>query len=97
MSPLLDDDPPHNIALQLLLAWGAIGASCVLVLAAAYARRALPVVRADRGDLAAPVMAMATLFAFSLFDGALFYALPISLFAACAALVALRMSPPASR
>lgn len=88
---------PHNLLLQILLAWGAIGALCVLVLAAAYARRALPVVRADRGELAAPVMAMATLFAFSLFDGALYYALPISLFAACAALVACRFSPPVSR
>lgn len=79
---------PHNVLLQTMLAWGAIGTLCILFLALAYARRAIPAVRSDGNELAAPFLAMATLAAFSLFDGALFYALPISMFAACAGLIA---------
>lgn len=78
---------PHNLLLQTTLAWGAVGTFCLLVLALAYARRALPAVRAD-ATLIAPFLAMATLAAFSLFDGALFHPLPVSIFAACAGLLA---------
>lgn len=79
---------PHDSILQVLLAWGVAGALCLLVLAFAYARRFLPAVRSQGSALVPPFLAMASLAAFSLIDGALFYALPISIFAACAAMIA---------
>lgn len=78
---------PHNVLLQTTLAWGAVGTLCLLILALAYARRVLPAVRVE-GALIAPSLAMAMLAAFSLFDGALFHPLPVSIFAACAGLLA---------
>jgi len=87
---------PHNVVLQTALAWGAVGTLCLLVLALAYARHVLPAVRSD-GTLAAPFLAMAMLAAFSGFDGALFHPLPVSIFAACAGLLAWGARPPAGR
>jgi len=78
---------PHNLLLQTTLAWGAVGTLCLFVLALAYARRVLPAIRTDEA-LIAPFLAMATLAAFSMFDGALFHPLPVSIFAACAGLLA---------
>jgi O-antigen ligase len=79
---------PHDSILQVLLAWGVAGALCLFVLAFIFARSFLPTVRSQGGTLVPPFMAMASLAAFSLIDGALFYALPISIFAACAAMIA---------
>jgi len=81
---------PHNIVLQTTLAWGMIGSLCIALLVVAYARQAIPAVRSEAGETLAPFLAMMTLAAFSLFDGALFYALPISIFMACGGLVACR-------
>ena len=78
---------PHNVVLQVLLAWGIVGAACILVLAAAFAIFALRRVRALQGWLVPPFLAMTALAIFSAFDGTLYHALPLSLFAACAGLI----------
>ena len=81
---------PHNLVLQLLLAWGAVGLICAGVLAFWFLRRAVPAVRAQERDLLGPFLAMLGLVALSMVDAALYHVLPISIFAACAGMIAAR-------
>jgi len=81
---------PHNIVLQVLLAWGAIGALLCLALAVWTAPRFLK----PRSVEVAPFQCAAlTLAAYSLFDGALFYAQSLSLFVFCCAAAVAAGSP----
>jgi hypothetical protein len=79
---------PHDSILQVTLAWGIVGLLCVLTLAIAFAHRAIPAVRDDQDALTPVFMAMTTLAILSLYDGALYYALPMSIFAAGGAVIA---------
>ena len=78
----------HNVILQILLAWGTVGLACVAVLAIWFLIRSVPAVRRDTAGLAPPFMVMAALTTLSAFDGSLFHVVPLSLFAACAGLIA---------
>jgi O-antigen ligase len=80
----------HNVVLQILLAWGVVGLASVAVLAVWFLLRSLPVVRRDPNELAAPFMAMATLASLAAYDGSLFHVVPVSIFAACAGMIAAR-------
>lgn len=91
---------PHNVLLQVLLAWGVIGALCVAILAVPFALKVTRNVRARSGEWLPPMIAMLVLAAYSMVDGTLFHVLATSLFAACAGLVAVgaangRMVTPA--
>ena len=80
----------HNVILQVLLAWGVVGLACVAVIGVWFLARSLPVVRRDGVDLLAPFMAMLALASLSLIDGSLFHVVPVSIFAACAGMIAAR-------
>lgn len=76
---------PHNIALQILLAWGAVGFGLIAVLAALLANR----VRRNANRQNTPlIFAICNIAAFSLIDGSLFHIHSVSVFALCAALLA---------
>jgi O-antigen ligase len=79
---------PHNVLLQALLAWGVIGTACILILTVPFAIRTACGIRALGGEWLPPFLAMLVLAAYSAFDGTLYYTLPLSIFAACAGLVA---------
>jgi hypothetical protein len=81
---------PHDSILQMTLAWGVVGLLCALIIAFAFARRAIPAVRREEGPLVPAFMAMTAIAVLSLYDGSLYYALPQSIFAACAAAIASR-------
>jgi O-antigen ligase len=73
---------PHNVVLQVLLAWGFIGGLLCLALAIWVAPRFLKA----QGAEAAPFQhAALVLAAYSLIDGVLFYAQSLSLFVFCCA------------
>ena len=78
---------PHELVVQVLLAWGAIGLLLLMVCGFYLARRAILAARAKESTLVAPFMAMMAIFLFALYDGALYHILPVSIFAACAGLV----------
>lgn len=80
----------HEVVLQILLAWGIVGLACVAVLAIWWLLQSLPVVRSDSHNLLPPFMAMLALASLATFDGALFHVLPVSIFAACAGMIAAR-------
>src|SRR5688500_7881504 len=81
---------PHNSILQVMLAWGIVGLVCVLVLAVAFARRALPAVR-RRDDYTVPaVIGLVALAVLSLVDNPLINPIPGSMFAAFAGIIASR-------
>jgi O-antigen ligase len=88
VAPFADMGQPHNLILQILLDWGIAGLVCVLILAFYYARRAVPALHKEGGRLAAPFMGMISLLALSMIDAAMFHVLPISIFAACAGMIA---------
>jgi O-antigen ligase len=88
VAPFWDMVQPHDFILQVALAWGLVGLLCVLIMAIAFARRAIPAVRNDQDALTPVFVAMAAIAILSLYDGALFYTLPISIFLACAAVIA---------
>jgi O-antigen ligase len=79
---------PHDSILQVTLAWGLAGLLCIAVLLALYARRAFPAIRSSSAIAVPPFMAGTAIAILSLYDGALYYALPQCIFAACAAIVA---------
>jgi O-antigen ligase len=87
VAPFSDMIQPHAILLQVGLAWGLIGLACVFVLASCFALRTIPALQQDRGAAVPAFMAMVAVGILSLYDGALFYILPISIFLACGALV----------
>lgn len=82
---------PHNIILQVLLAWGLVGLACILTLAFYFARACIRIVRSGVDELVPPVIAMAALAVPSLIDGSLFHLLPVSIFAACAGMIGSRL------
>ena len=72
---------PHNLFLQLLMAWGAVGTAFVLVIAgwlATHLYRA-----GQKADSLPFVMAAGALTAHAMVDGALYDVAPVFLFAAC--------------
>jgi O-antigen ligase len=79
---------PHDLILQVLLDWGFVGLACVLVFSLYYLRRALPAVYRHGDVLAPPFMAMLSILILSLIDAAMYYVLPVAIFAACAGMVA---------
>lgn len=79
---------PHNVLLQVLLAWGALGTFCLLLLAGPFAWRSILSVRATGTELLAPFMGMAVTAIYALFDGTLFHIQSVSIFAACAGMIA---------
>jgi O-antigen ligase len=87
---------PHDIILQVILAWGVLGLACVAVLGAYFTSKAVVTVRAHPLPVLAPFMAMASIAILSLYDGALYYALPISIFMACGAVIASQWTSKAS-
>ncbi|HEX5257605.1 MAG TPA: O-antigen ligase family protein [Sphingomicrobium sp.] len=87
----------HDVFLQVLLAWGAVGFACVLVLAVWFVARSLPNVRHDGAGLLPPFMAMLALASFATIDGALFHLIPVSIFAACAGVIASGWHVPETR
>jgi O-antigen ligase len=80
----------HDVILQVLLSWGATGLVCVAVLTIWFLVRSLPVVSRDAPELLPPFMAMLALATMATFDGSLFHVLPVSIFAACAGMIASR-------
>lgn len=79
---------PHNLFLQILLAWGIVGLICSLVLSFYFVRMAIPVIRRNAALALSPILAMLALLALSMLDAALYHILPLSIFAACAGMIA---------
>jgi O-antigen ligase len=90
VAPYATTVQPHESILQIVLAWGLVGLACVVVLAFAWAVRALPAIRREQDALVPAFTGMTAVAILSLYDGALYYALPISMFIACGALIASR-------
>jgi O-antigen ligase len=88
VAPFGDLGQTHEIVLQILLAWGLVGLSCVAVLAIWFLVRSVPLVRRSEAGVIPPFMAMLALTCLATFDGALFHVLPVSIFAACAGMIA---------
>lgn len=88
VAPFYDMMQPHNLVLQILLDWGISGLLCCTVLSLWFVSRAIPAVRSNEAQLLAPLLAMAALFALSMIDAALYHVLPVSIFAACAGMIA---------
>ena len=86
---------PHNFVLQTLLAWGLAGTLCILVLIFYLGLRSLRHVRAAQGDRVPAFVAMLALAAYASYDGTLYHVLPLSIFAACAGIVARDLAEPA--
>ena len=82
---------PHNVILQVLLAWGVVGLLCIIALVAQFLRAAVPAMRSSEDELAAPFVAMLALASLALIDGTLYHIFPLSIFAACVGLVGSRM------
>jgi O-antigen ligase len=77
---------PHNLFLQILLAWGVIGAGWLTYLAVMAIRRAIPNVRSS-DTLLAPAVAASTLLAYSMIDGTLYHVHSTAIFAMCVGLI----------
>ena len=97
VAPFSDLGQTHEVFLQILLAWGFVGLACVAVLGIWFLIRSLPVVRKNQGALLPPFMAMTALGVLSLYDGALFHVVPVSIFAACAGMIASAWHDPEKR
>lgn len=85
---------PHNVILQVLLAWGVVGLASVVILAFYFTRESIRLVSSGHDELVPPFLAMAALAVPSLIDGSLFHLLPVSIFAACAGVIGSRMLRP---
>jgi O-antigen ligase len=90
VAPTANLAQPHDVFLQFALSWGIVGLLCAAVLGIAFALRAIPTARREQGALVPAFMAMTAIAILSLYDASLYYALPQSLFAACAAVIASR-------
>jgi O-antigen ligase len=73
---------PHNVILQILLAWGVCGGFLVAILSG---RLALRILRSTTEDDAPYLLAMLTIAVFSLIDGSLYHVQSVSTFALCIA------------
>jgi O-antigen ligase len=71
-----DFNHPHNILLQVLIQWGAIGFVCYFSLAAYLAWRCLAIVRTDSSDAVAPFLVLTALLVMSLYEGSLYHPYP---------------------
>jgi O-antigen ligase len=71
---------PHNLVLQVLLAWGVLGGVLLLALAAWAAPRFLRATGAESAPFQCAALMLA---AYSMIDGALYYAHSLALFALC--------------
>ena len=71
---------PHNIVLQLLLAWGLVASALIFLLAALAARRMLQRIDAHTLPLFCAAVILA---AYAMIDGALYNVHPVAIFAAC--------------
>lgn len=85
---------PHNVLVQVPLAWGVVDSVCILVLGLYLAKHVIVTVRANSGEWLPPCMALMVLVAYSAHDGSLFFPFSVSLAASCAALAA---APPRLR
>lgn len=75
---------PHNILLQILLAWGVVGLTLIGTLAALLVKR----MRRNANRQNAPlIFAVCNIAAFSLIDGSLFHIQPVAIFTLCLALL----------
>jgi O-antigen ligase len=90
VAPTANLAQPHDVFLQFALSWGLVGLLCAAVLAIAFAARAIPTARREGGALVPAFMAMTAIAILSLYDASLYYALPQSIFFACAAVIASR-------
>lgn len=82
---------PHNVVLQLLLAWGVIGCVLALTLSIVAAKRMLR--QADQHSL--PLLCTAIIFtAYAMIDGTLYHVHPVAIFVAC---VGVAMAPRLER
>jgi uncharacterized membrane protein len=63
----------------------------------AFAWRAIPAARREGGEMVPVFLAMTAIAILSLYDASLYYALPQSIFMACAGMVASRWQPEVSR
>ena len=88
VAPFYGMAQPHNFILQVLLDWGVVGLVCVIVLAFVYFRKAIPALHWYGARLAPPFIAMMSTLALSMIDAAMYHVLPVSIFAACAGMVA---------
>lgn len=80
---------PHNVVIQVLLAWGAAG---LFLVGALVVWLALKVIRAKA---ALPItLALCNIFAFSLVDGSLYHVQSVAMCSLCLALATARPSPP---
>lgn len=82
---------PHNVVLQVLLAWGVVGLAAIAILAFYFARATLHLVGSGADELVPAFVAMTALAVPSLIDGSLFHVLPVSIFAACAGMIGSEM------
>jgi len=80
----------HNVVLQVLLAWGLVGLICVAVLGFWFLIRTMAIVRREPDVVGPPFLAMVALASLAAFDGSLFHVVPLSIFAACAGMIASR-------
>jgi len=97
VAPFFGMGQPHNYILQILLSSGVAGLACAVVVAFVYLRCALPVLR-DQGErLAAPFTGMMSVLALSMIDAAMFHVMPVSIFAACAGMIASAWLPREAR
>ena len=88
---------PHNSILQVTLAWGIVGLLCVLILAAALARRAIAAAPRNDGYFVPAFMGLAAVGILSLVDNSLINPIPGSMFAAFGGIIVSRWSPQSTR
>ena len=81
---------PHNVVLQVLLAWGILGAGLCLALALWMAPRFLQAPSSNAAPFQAAALMLA---AYSFIDGALYYTHSLALFAFCCSAVIATGSP----
>jgi O-antigen ligase len=97
VAPFYGLGQPHNLVLQVLLAWGVVGLLCTVVLGIWFVFRAVPAVRSRPDELLGPFLAMLGLVMLSMVDAALYHIQPISVFAACAGMIAAGWQERAAR
>lgn len=76
---------PHNILLQITLAWGVTGLALIAALATMLAKKLRRNIRPQNAPL---MFAICNIAIFSLIDGSLFHVQSVSIFALCLALLA---------
>ena len=93
VAPFYETWNAHNLILQILVDWGFVGLGCVLVAAFFYGKRAIPVLAAEGTPLDAPLITALSLLLLSMIDAAMYDVFPVSIFTACAGLIASQPRP----